>query len=162
MPPIPPLPLPPPIGNQWAFFGVSATIASVVISRPATDAASCSAVRNDLRRLDDRPATPACRHTARSERRRSRMCPATCFREPCRPRSNPPRFEFSAIWRIGASRALEHDVDARLLIGVVAAGACRSRPWRATSATPPPATRMPSSTAALAAPSRRRRGPSSP
>src|SRR2546421_131292 len=40
-------PMPPPGGIEgWAFFsGFSATIASVVTSRPATEAASCNAVR---------------------------------------------------------------------------------------------------------------------
>src|SRR5271157_5940381 len=39
-------PMPPPPGMAGAlFFGVSATMASVVIMRPATDAASCSATR---------------------------------------------------------------------------------------------------------------------
>jgi len=43
-------PMPPPCGMAGgAFFsGFSATIASVVTSRPATDAASCSAVRTTL------------------------------------------------------------------------------------------------------------------
>ena len=35
-------------GQTDSFFGFSATIASVVISRPATDAASCSAARTTL------------------------------------------------------------------------------------------------------------------
>ena len=39
-------PMPPPPGAAGAsFFGASATIASVVIIRPAIDAAFCSAVR---------------------------------------------------------------------------------------------------------------------
>src|SRR5690606_17672345 len=43
MPPMPPMP-PPGIAGS-SFFGSSATIASVVIIRPAIDAAFCSAVR---------------------------------------------------------------------------------------------------------------------
>ena len=40
---------PPPAGMAGAFFfGFSATIASVVMSRPATEAASWSAVRTTL------------------------------------------------------------------------------------------------------------------
>jgi hypothetical protein len=35
------------------FFGSSATIASVVMSRPATDAAPCSATRTTLCGVDD-------------------------------------------------------------------------------------------------------------
>lgn len=43
------IPPPPGIaGTGASFFGFSATIASVVTSRPATDAASCSAVRTTL------------------------------------------------------------------------------------------------------------------
>ena len=41
--------MPPPPGIAGAFFsGFSATIASVVTSRPATEAASCNAVRTTL------------------------------------------------------------------------------------------------------------------
>ena len=47
IPPIPPMP--PPAGIAGAgSFGSSATIASVVMRRPATEAASCSAVRTTL------------------------------------------------------------------------------------------------------------------
>jgi len=46
MPPMPPIPPPPPIG--LSSFGASATIASVVRMRPATDAAFCSAKRVTL------------------------------------------------------------------------------------------------------------------
>src|SRR3974377_1724722 len=46
MPPMPP-PGPPGIAGL-CFFGTSATIASVVMSRPAMEAASCSAVRTTL------------------------------------------------------------------------------------------------------------------
>jgi hypothetical protein len=45
MPPIPP---PGIAGAAGSFFGTSATIASVVISRPAIKAASCRAVRTTL------------------------------------------------------------------------------------------------------------------
>src|SRR4051794_26537437 len=50
IPPMPPMPPPPgpPAGIGLSFFGFSATIASVVIKRPATEAASCSAVRTTL------------------------------------------------------------------------------------------------------------------
>ena len=52
MPPMPPPPgiagAPPP-----SFFGSSATMASVVTRRPATDAASCKRCANDLGRVDD-------------------------------------------------------------------------------------------------------------
>src|SRR5262245_65307357 len=42
-PPMPPIPPPPPGIGGAASLGSSATIASVVIRRPATEAASCSA-----------------------------------------------------------------------------------------------------------------------
>ena len=45
---MPPMPPPPGIAGGASFFGSSATIASVVMSRPATDAASCNAVRTTL------------------------------------------------------------------------------------------------------------------
>ena len=45
---MPPMPPPPGIAGAGLSFGTSATIASVVISRPATEAASCSAVRTTL------------------------------------------------------------------------------------------------------------------
>ena len=43
-----PPPIRPPPGIGLSFFGFSATIASVVISSPATEAASCRAVRTTL------------------------------------------------------------------------------------------------------------------
>src|SRR6187200_1958979 len=45
MPPIPPMPPPPGIAGAASFLGASAIIASVVMRRPATDAASWSAAR---------------------------------------------------------------------------------------------------------------------
>ena len=46
---IPPMPPPGPPGiARLCFFGNSATIASVVISRPAMEAAPCSAIRTTL------------------------------------------------------------------------------------------------------------------
>src|SRR3954464_14953000 len=48
MPPIPPMPPPPGIAGAAASFGSSATIASVVTRRPATEEASCRAVRTTL------------------------------------------------------------------------------------------------------------------
>src|SRR5215208_6060331 len=52
MPPIPPMPPPPPgMAGAASFFGASAIIASVVMRRPATDAAPWSAARTS--RIDD-------------------------------------------------------------------------------------------------------------
>ena len=47
MPPMPPMP-PPMSGAPPPFLGASTIAASVVISRPATEAASCRAVRTTL------------------------------------------------------------------------------------------------------------------
>ena len=44
---------PPGMAGGSFFFGVSATMASVVIIRPAIDVASCKCDANDLRRIDD-------------------------------------------------------------------------------------------------------------
>src|SRR6195256_4625537 len=53
MPPIPPMPPPPPGIGGAGSFGSSATMASVVTSRAATDAASCSAGGTPLARSMD-------------------------------------------------------------------------------------------------------------
>ncbi|MGC1850404.1 MAG: hypothetical protein WA707_22970 [Pseudolabrys sp.] len=45
---MPPMPPPGIAGAPWFYFGTSATIASVVISRPATDAAPWIAERTTL------------------------------------------------------------------------------------------------------------------
>ena len=47
MPPMPPMPPPGGIAGS-SFFGASATMASVVIIRPAMEAAFCNAVRVTL------------------------------------------------------------------------------------------------------------------
>jgi hypothetical protein len=44
---------PPGIAAAASFFGSSATMASVVISRPATEAASCRARTDNLGRVND-------------------------------------------------------------------------------------------------------------
>ena len=45
---MPPMPPPPGIAGADSFFGISAIMASVVMRRPATEAASCRAVRTTL------------------------------------------------------------------------------------------------------------------
>src|SRR5712691_11965641 len=62
---MPPMPPPPGIAGAAFFFGTSATIASVVMRRPATDAAPCNAARTTLvgsmMPLDTRlPYSPDC------------------------------------------------------------------------------------------------------
>src|SRR5437879_6125519 len=52
MPPMPPIPPPGCIPGWPLGSGLSATIASVVISSPATEAASCSATRTTFVRTD--------------------------------------------------------------------------------------------------------------
>ena len=96
-------------------FGGPATIASVVISRPATEAASCSAVRTTLAGSMMPASTMStyssvCALKPKVSDLFSRILPTTI--EPSTP-------AFSAIWRIGASSALQHDVDAGLHVGVV-------------------------------------------
>jgi hypothetical protein len=59
---MPPMSPPPGIGGAKSFFGTSATIASVVIRSPATDAAPCNAARR----------TPSCRTRRFARRSRSR------------------------------------------------------------------------------------------
>ena len=93
----------PPIGMAGeSFFGLSAIIASVVTSRPDTEAASCRAVRTTLAgstmpalirstNYSDWALKPKV-----SEEELSVILPTTI--EPSTP-------AFSAIWRIGASRA---------------------------------------------------------
>ena len=54
MPPMPPMPPPGGIAGIAGFgSGFSATMASVVTSKPATDAASCSACLTTFCRIDD-------------------------------------------------------------------------------------------------------------
>src|SRR6202023_2302532 len=103
MPPIPPMPPPPPppcIGGA-ASFGSSATMASVVTKRAATDAASCSAVRTTLAGSMMPLATMSTYSSVCASKPKvsvlfSRILPTTI--EPSTP-------AFSAIWRTGASSA---------------------------------------------------------
>ena len=142
-------PMPPPPGGMpvGAFFsGFSATIASVVISRPATDSGALQRGAHDLGRIDDAGldhvdvlallgveaevdvllVEHACRRPRRRRSRHSRRSggPAPAARgarSRCRPAGRG--------WRPSCSRA---------------------RGWHRADAAPPPAT-TPSSTAALVA-----------
>ncbi len=110
-------------------FGASATIASVVTSRPATEAASCRARAHDLGRVDD-----ALLHhvdilfglgvEAEGLGLVLEILPTTI--EPSTP-------AFSAIWRIGASMRLQHDVDAGLNVGIVVRELADAPSWRAAA-----------------------------
>ncbi|GIX15602.1 MAG: hypothetical protein KatS3mg118_3561 [Paracoccaceae bacterium] len=131
-----------------AFFGsgLSATIASVVISRPATEAASCSAVRTTL----VGSMMPGLEHVAIflglgvvAELRIVGFA-AACRRPPRRRRRRSRRSGAAAP---GAPRTMS--MPTRLVV-VLAASASTSALARGSSATPPPAT-MPSSTAARVA-----------
>ena len=94
-------PMPPPPGIAGAaepFFGASTTAASVVISRPATEAASCSAVRTTLAGSITPWATRSPYSSVWALKPKlasvlSRILPTTM--EPSTP-------AFSAIWRSGA------------------------------------------------------------
>src|ERR1700689_1335988 len=99
MPPIPPPP-PPGIGGAGSL-GSSATMASVVTKRPATEDASCSAVRTTLAGSMMPLATMStyssvCASKPNVSDLFSRILPTTI--EPSTP-------AFSAIWRTGASSA---------------------------------------------------------
>src|SRR5271167_2648590 len=96
------MPPPPGIAGAAFFFGVSATMASVVIMRPAIEAASCSATLTTFAG-STMPASSmstycsVCASKPKVWDLFARTLPTTV--EPSTP-------EFSAIWRIGASRAL--------------------------------------------------------
>ena len=109
------MPPPPGIAGAEASFGTSATIASVVISRPATEAASCSARRTTL--AGSMMPFSTCRHTLRSAASKPKVSDFVSMILPTTIEPSTP--EFSAIWRIGASSALQHDVDAGLDVGIV-------------------------------------------
>ena len=101
MPPIPPMPPPPGIGGADSFFGSSATIASVVMRSPATDAAPCNATRTtfvgSMMPLDTMlPYSPFCASYPYAYVSFSRILPTTI--EPSSP-------AFSAIWRAGHESA---------------------------------------------------------
>src|SRR6478736_1941919 len=99
MPPIPP---PGMAGEPKSFFGLSATIASVVTSRPATEPASCRATLTTLAGSMipfpiRSPYSPVWASKPKVGDLFSSTLPTTI--EPSTP-------AFSAIWRIGASSAL--------------------------------------------------------
>src|SRR4030081_2891816 len=97
------MPPPPGIGGIGAaFFGTSATIASVVTRRPATDAASCNAARTTLAGSMMPLSTMSTYSSVWASKPKvsdlfSRILPTTI--EPSTP-------EFSAICRTGDSSAL--------------------------------------------------------
>ena len=96
------MPPPPGIAGAAFFFGASATMASVVIMRPAIEAASCSATRTTFAG-STMPAPnmstycSVCASKPKLWDLLAKTLPTTI--EPSTP-------EFSAICRIGASRAL--------------------------------------------------------
>src|SRR5690348_9547795 len=110
--PIPPMP---PGGMPGVLFGsgLSATIPSVVINSPATEAASCSATRTTLVGSIIPAATmslysPDCASKPKFGSPLSVSLPTTI--EPSTP-------EFSAIWRTRLDRFAD-DLDADLLVAV--------------------------------------------
>src|SRR5246127_4160567 len=135
MPPMPPIPPPGGILGWPLGSGLSATIASVVINSPATEAASCSATRTTLVGSIIPAATmslysPDCASKPKFGSPLSVSLPTTT--EPSTP-------EFSAIWRTGdwmALRTIPMPTFWSLFAGL--------RPSRTllakSSATPPPAT----------------------
>ena len=101
MPPMPPMPPPPGMAGAGSF-GSSATMASVVTRRPATEPASCSAVRTTLAGSTMPASIMSTYFSFWASKPKvsdfsSMILPTTI--EPSTP-------AFSAIWRIGASSAL--------------------------------------------------------
>src|SRR5476649_962419 len=143
MPPIPP---PPGIPPPWPFFcGTSATIASVVIKRPATDAAPWIAERTTLvgsmtPLLTRLPYSPACASKPQLYWSFSRILPT--MTEPSSP-------ALVAIWRAGVWIALRTMSTPCFWSSLATFTRLRASVAR-NSATPPPG-RMPSSTAARVA-----------
>src|SRR5882762_8587027 len=91
-------PPPPGIAGGGLFAGLSATMASVVISRPATDTAPCSAVRTTL----VGSMTPALIMLTYSAFWASKP-KLTSFWSSIRPATTAPsKPAFSAIWRTAA------------------------------------------------------------
>ena len=136
---------PPPGGIGVSFFGFSATIASVVIKRPATDAASCSAVRTTLAGS----MTPRATRSPYSLAWASKPQLASVASSSLPTTTAPSRPEFSAICRAGhcnALRTISTPTRWSSLVGFTLSSALIAR----SSATPPPGT-TPSSTAARVA-----------
>src|SRR5579883_2089093 len=140
-------PMPPPPGGMGAAFfsGFSAIIASVVMSNPATDDASCSAVRTTLvgsmmpaftRSLN----SPVCASKPNAYSLLSSTLPEI---------TAPSSPALEAIWRSGVRIALRTISMPKRWSSFSALSLERIAPARA-SATPPPGT-MPSSTAARVA-----------
>src|SRR5437762_2234464 len=109
------MPLPDGIAGAGFFSGISATIASQVSTRPATDAASCSAVRTTL----VGSMIPAWNMSLYSLACASKPQFTSLFSSSFPTTMGPSAPAFSTICRIGALRALAHDVDADLLIAVL-------------------------------------------
>ncbi len=146
MPPNPPKPLPPPPGIAGAgSFGSSATIASVVTRRPATEAASCSAVRTTL----VGSMMPLATMSTYSSFWASKPNVSLLFSSTLPTTMEPSTPAFSAICRIGASSAF----STMLMPAWTSALSLVRRPTAflaRSSAVPPPGT-MPSCTAARVA-----------
>ena len=145
IPPMPPMPPPWLCPAPSSFFGASAMAASVVIIRPATEAASCSAVRTTLAGS----MTPLLHHVdvlvglgVEAEGWPTRLQHLA---------DHDRAFDAGVLGDL-ADRGLQraaHDGDAGFLVVVVALEAVQALA-AFSSATPPPGT-MPSSTAARVA-----------
>src|ERR1700745_1074221 len=106
MPPMPPIPPPGGIPAAPLGSGLSATMPSVVIKSPATEAASCSATRTTLVGSIIRPPpSPCSRPAVRHNRNSGRPCRSAYRRRSTRqcrhfPRSGEP----ATGWPCGRSR----------------------------------------------------------
>src|SRR6201996_8622414 len=143
MPPMPPPGMPP--APPPPFLGASTMAASVVISRPATEAASCRAVRTTFAGS----ITPSFTRSPYSSVWALKPNDGEALSSTLPTTIEPSTPAFSAIWRIGACRARR-----TMAMPAVWSSLSPVRPSRIfdafSRATPPPGT-MPSSTAARVA-----------
>src|SRR5215208_7006662 len=142
---MPPMPPPPGIAGALSFLGASEIMASVVTSKPATDAAFWSAARTTLAGS----TMPACSMSTYSSvcASKPKVCDLLSVIRPTTIEPSTP--EFSAICRIGASSAFRTMLMPAWISGFSSlslATACLAR----SRTTPPPGT-IPSSTAARVA-----------
>ena len=139
--------MPPPPGIAWPFFcGSSATMASVVMSRPATDAAPCSAARTTL----VGSMMPFGHHVDVLARLRVEAVAILILLQDL---SDDDGAVLACVEGNLASRRadrLTNDLHTRPSGHRLRPSASPAPWWRADSATPPPG-RMPSSTAARVA-----------
>src|SRR4029077_4164034 len=108
---------PPGMAGASFFLGVSATMASVVIIRPATDAASWRATRTTFAGS----TMPAFSMSTYCSVWASKPKVGDLFSNTLPTTIEPSTPEFSAIWADWGLKRPEHDVDAGLDVGILVA-----------------------------------------